>query len=419
MMASPQDHGDNPATFQMAISRQSLMPSHTHVMVCLPCLLLGGSEIATLALVRALVQGRYDVTVCCYYEYDAVMVDRFRQAGARVELLGLTRGSLAHLFSVLAGFFRSRRPDVVHVQYFSPGMVPILAARYTGVRHLFATIHDAGERGYGWKAKAMLRFSASLTDHFFSVSQTAEHFWFGAPGLPHEPSDRRKARHSTIYNCVDVQAIQAARRGRDRGRLVPEIPRDAKVVGIAGRVVTRKGHITLLQAMRLVTAQLPNAFLLVIGTGAAEAMLRQETTRLGLDRSVLWTGRVEPENLPAYYHLMDVMAMPSLWEGFGLTAAEAMAASKPVVGTDVSGLREVVEDGVTGFLVPVGDAEALAARLHHLLSDDSARTGMGRQSLDRVKRLFDVPAHNDRWLTAYASLLAEDSKNMAVAVPSE
>jgi glycosyltransferase involved in cell wall biosynthesis len=102
---------------------------------------------------------------------------------------------------------------------------------------------------------------------------------------------------------------------------------------------------------------------------------------------------------------MDVLAMPSHWEGFGLTAAEAMAAGKPVVGTDVPGLREVVEDDVTGFLVPVGDPAALRERLHALLLDDAAAIRMGTSGLEKANRVFGLKTSQERWLAAYASLL--------------
>jgi glycosyltransferase involved in cell wall biosynthesis len=179
------------------------------VVVSIPCLRLGGSEIATLSFVKALLGAGYDVTVCCYYEHEAAMVSRFARAGARVELLGLSRGRLIHLFSVLVHFFRSRQPDVVHVQYLAPGMVPILAARWAGVPHVFATVHAAGQKGYGWKAKAMLRFAACFTEHFFCVSQNAERFWFGSVSPTDQAPDWSKVRHSTIYNCVDVERLVA------------------------------------------------------------------------------------------------------------------------------------------------------------------------------------------------------------------
>jgi len=384
------------------------MPSiNTSVTICIPCLLLGGSELATLSLVKALIQGgHYDVSICCYYEHEATMVSRFEQAGARVELLGLSRGSLRCLFSILVKYFCSCQPDAVHVQYFAPGMVPILAARRAGVKRIFATVHSAGQEGYGWKAKAMLRFAARFTEHFFCVSQNAERFWFGSVSAVEEPADWPMIHHSTIHNCVDVTAIQSAGRLADRHTLCPELPSGAKVVGIVGRLVPLKGHVTLLRAMKDVLAAVPDAFLLAIGEGSHEAVLRREAERLGIADRVIWKGRVEPELLSQYYHLMDVLAMPSHWEGFGLTAVEAMAAGKPVVATDVLGLREVVEEGGTGFLVPVGDAEALAAKLLMFLCNERRAREMGQRGCTRGRNLFDIVQCSDRWCKAYDSLLS-------------
>jgi glycosyltransferase involved in cell wall biosynthesis len=101
--------------------------------------------------------------------------------------------------------------------------------------------------------------------------------------------------------------------------------------------------------------------------------------------------------------------MPSHWEGFGLTAAEAMAAGIPVVGTDVPGLREVVEEGVTGFLIPGGEAEMLADKLLVLLRDPERAAEMGRKGCARARERFDAARCSEKWLEAYQSLLAVGS----------
>jgi glycosyltransferase involved in cell wall biosynthesis len=379
------------------------------IIVGIPCLLLGGSELSTLAFVAALMKEGYEIRVCCYHESDSVIVMRFENLGARVDVLGLPRDGVPSLRAVYRNLFRyfhSHRPDGVHVQYFAPGMVPILAARRAGVKHVFATVHAAGPRGYGVRAKGMLRLAACLTDHFFCVSQNAERFWFGSVSRVQEPSQWRKTRHSTIHNGVDVEAIQAAGKGVQRGSFFSDLPADAQVIGIVGRLVQLKGHSTLLHALATVVRKMPQTHLLVVGSGADEARFRQEANALGVADHVLWKGRIEPEVLPQYYHVMDVCAVPSYWEGFGLTAAEAMAAGKPVVGTDVPGLREVIEDQVTGYLVPVDDAPALADKLLRLLSRPQFAREMGQRGQERVGKLFDSGTLEGKWIEAYGALLS-------------
>jgi hypothetical protein len=108
-----------------------LIPMPARVVIGIPCLLLGGSEMATLFFAKALLRYGYNTTLCCYYEHDEEMVRRFERVGVETCLLGLPRGGLPALGSLLRAlvrFFHARQPEVVHVQYLAPGMVPILAA---------------------------------------------------------------------------------------------------------------------------------------------------------------------------------------------------------------------------------------------------------------------------------------------------
>jgi len=137
------------------------------VVVTIPVLLVGGTEVQTLNLVRTLVDCGYRVTACCYYDHEASMVASMEDAGAKVVLMNLDRAAgLWHLLGKLRQFFCEERPDIVHVQYIAPGLIPILAARLAMVPTVFATAHQPG-RTYGWKAKLLLRSAARLCTSFF------------------------------------------------------------------------------------------------------------------------------------------------------------------------------------------------------------------------------------------------------------
>ena len=372
------------------------------VAVCLPCLLLGGTEIATLNMIIALKKGGYQIRVCCYYEYDPEMVARFRQAGVQVDLLKRERGGLKELLSLtrdLRKYFLRHQPDVVHVQYFAPGMVPILSASIGRVNNIFATVHAAGSLGYNWKAKILFRISAFLTDHFFCVSHNTEKFWFGSVSDTANRSEFRGTGHSTIHNCVDTAKYLQSHQIPD------EIPHNRPVIGIVGRIVPLKGHKALIHAFSRVKESHPDARLVVIGTGTDQEYLEDLSGQLKVNDNICWVGQIPPEQLSKYYKAMDALAMPSHWEGFGLTAVEAMAAAKPVVGTKVPGLQEIIVDGETGFLVNIGDAEALAEKLILLIKDEKLRTDMGLAGRKRVQNKFSKNVHDRKWLTAYRSLV--------------
>jgi glycosyltransferase involved in cell wall biosynthesis len=110
--------------------------------------------------------------------------------------------------------------------------------------------------------------------------------------------------------------------------------------------------------------------------------------RSDIRRAVRFTGYVSDQMLPAFYSCCDVFCYPSLWEGFGLTPAEAQAAGKPVVAFKTCALPEVVEDGVTGFLAPPRDSAALGEAIVKLLSDSELRRRMGRKGRLRAEEMF-------------------------------
>jgi L-malate glycosyltransferase len=411
-----------------------------NVIICIPVLLSGGgTEVQVLGLIRALLNGGYEVAVCCYYEHDEAMVERYQETGIRVILMDLRReAGLVALLKALRSLLVRERPDIVHVQYLAPGLIPIMAARLAGIRTVFSTVHVAGRAAYGWKHKALLRFAARLCTTFFCVSRSAEQFWFGDSEV-FEPSTATSGRrHFTIYNGVDVDAIRSIvlssfgppkLRSSEaptlrRSSVPPSLPTcpgragpsnpptlrcsDArKTVGIVGRLSPQKGHSVLLEAMATVAAEVPDVLVLVIGDGPDRAVLEQQVTSHRLRDHVAFTGVLPQDEVFRLYGTMDVLAMPSLFEGFGLTAAEAMAAGLPVVGTRIEGLSEVIDDGVTGYLVPPGDSGALAGRLVELLNDPGKRRRMGQAGHARVKAHFSMERYCGSILGAYRYFSAE------------
>lgn len=382
------------------------------VMLCTPVLLLGGTEIQMLALVRTLIEGGHRVATCCYYEFDEYVVDQFREAGAQVLLLKLDRShgyfgvnKIWELMRKLVRGFDEYKPDIVHVQYLAPGLIPIVAARLARIPTIFATVHIAGSEVYGSKAKYLLRVAASMSTAFFCVSEGVEKFWFRDSYLfqPEKPDNSRK--HFTIYNAIDVSKITeiTCRVDRDEMRNLLGV-KDQLVIGIVGRLTRQKGQTILLDAFMEVVKKFQGILLLIIGDGPDRAELHEKASKLGLDRYIRWFGALPQQEVFRLYRAMDVFVMPSLYEGFGLAAAEAMAAGLPVIGTRVDGLSEIIEDGVTGYILPVGDSQELANVLIHMLSNPEEREMMGQKGKDRVQEFFSLQRFNRSTLAAYDEL---------------
>lgn len=371
--------------------------------VCIPCLFQAGSEIATLQMVKALMTEGCQIELIVYFEYAEDMVKEFEETGAKVTLLKLKRRGISSLIILLYQLYKcftKQGFDAVHVQYFAPGMVPVLAARLARVKNIFATVHAAGSNGYKLKSKMMLRISSFLSDHFFCVSKNVEKFWFGKNCILQEGNI---TKHSVIYNGIDTELFSNAER-----KIIGGISENDFVIGIAGRIVPLKGHACLLKAFSMLLPRFKNLKLLVVGDGEYRSELVKLSESLNISNYIIWAGEVKHDMIGDYYKSMDLAVMPSRWEGFGLTAAEAMACSVPVIGTKVPGLVEVIgENSKSGILFEVDAYEELSRCVEKLYKDKEPRINMGKNAYDRVKNNFSLEQNLKNWHDAYRILLSD------------
>lgn len=166
-------------------------------------------------------------------------------------------------------------------------------------------------------------------------------------------------------------------------------PSPASVVLFMGRLVKQKDLPTLLRAASLVVAQQPDALFVLVGDGEDGPLLEGLRRELGLEINLLLLQGIGPEEAPAYVAACDLFVMSSLYEGKARALVEAACAGKPIVSTAVSGADEVVEEGRTGFLVPLRDPRALADRILRVLRDPQLAREMGRRGQQLACERYD------------------------------
>jgi glycosyltransferase involved in cell wall biosynthesis len=179
------------------------------------------------------------------------------------------------------------------------------------------------------------------------------------------------------------------------------------IVLFVGRLIYYKGVDVLLRAMRDVDADL-----VLVGSGPLEVWLRDLAARLGIAERVTFLAPLPEPELVAWYHTADVFCLPSVArsEAYGLVQLEAHASGTPVVSTDLpTGVPFVNPDGETGLIVPPGDANALAAALSRLLSDDPLRERMGARARERALAGFSIAAMTDALLGVYSEAVQSRS----------
>jgi glycosyltransferase involved in cell wall biosynthesis len=225
--------------------------------------------------------------------------------------------------------------------------------------------------------REILRDLTPQMDRVIAVSQA----------IVHKIADERgpDVPVSLIYNGVDLERYDhqepCCTLREEYG-----MPSGARLVGVVARLEPEKGHATLLEAWPAVLRACPDAYLLVVGEGSRCDELRAQASDLGIADRVVFTGR--REDVPAITAALDVAVLPSYREAQGLSVLEAMALSRPVVASDVGGIPEMIEDGVTGLLVPPRDPSALAAAIVRLLDDHPLADMVGRAGHDLVHRRF-------------------------------
>lgn len=208
-----------------------------------------------------------------------------------------------------------------------------------------------------------------------------------------------EVQHRVAYNGMDVPDIERRAAGGVPGDLaVPAGPR----VGMVGNLDWRKNPTVLVDATPQILRQVPNAQVLLIGAfpnPEAERRVRERIAHLGVGNHVHVTGFL-PNPFPVVRSL-DVVAHPALRDPFPLALLEAMALARPIVASRVSGIPEMLEDGVSGMLVPPGDPDALAQAVAPLLLDPARARGMGEAALTRLQTRFSLEAFADTMFGAF------------------
>ncbi|MFZ2803600.1 MAG: glycosyltransferase family 4 protein [Patescibacteria group bacterium] len=299
--------------------------------------------------------------------------------------------------------------DIVHLHYPFYGTAGFVAAlrRRNKIKRLVVTLHmDA--TAPGWKGSIFnlhrlflqKRILEAADELIVSSKDYAQHSSFASvvAERPHEVLE--------LPFGVDEARFSPGPNARERFG----IPRDAKVVLFVGGMDEAhafKGVDVLLHAM----VNVPNAWCVLVGDGELRDGHEKLAQGLGISSRAKFLGRVDAADLPDAYRMADVLAFPSISgaEAFGLVALEAQACGIPVVASQLPGVRTVVEDGVTGLLVPPTDAEALASALRSILSDDVRRAQMGETARTRVLLRFTNKAHMDGLVALYQKLCVSPS----------
>lgn len=321
---------------------------------------------------------------------------RARAAGLHTESLGMRRGlpdprGLLRLIRLV----RARRPTVLHSHMLHANLMARAVRPFTRIPAVVSTIHNIYEGG----RLRMLgyRLTNGLVDHMTIISQAAADRFIRDRIVPRELLE-------VVPNGVDTERYRAVPAGT-RDRLRHSLGLGAEFAWLAvGRFEGAKDYPTMLRAFGRVQAERPETVLLLVGRGSLQAEIETLAGTLGLNGRVRFVGT--REDVPEFMTVADAYVMSSAWEGMPMVLLEAGAAGLPIVATRVGGNREVVEDGVSGLLVPPSDDRALAAAMLRLMAlPEAERRAMGARGRDHVRQHYGLDRVVDRYEAAYREVL--------------
>jgi len=356
---------------------------------------MGGGEVLLLHLITGCVTAGWSTSVLCPPE--AGLGERATAAGAAVTTMSMRPGSVHAIVGEIRR--QSAKVDIVVGTGYFTNILTRLAATAMRVRvvNLVQVDPTAPLVDGSSQSGLLVRNAADATtrgrvDAFIAVSEAVGQVLV-ASGVP-------AARLHVVRNGVDAAAIRAVAASESLGTVLPV--GDGPLVGCVARLEKVKGVADFVDATPAVAAEVPSARFVVAGSGSQADSLaaRREP---GLADSFAFLGHVPfVEPLLA---ALDVLVLPSHSEALGLVLLEAGALGVPVVATAVGGVPEVVEDGVTGLLVPPCDPAALARAVTQLLRDPERARAMGEAARERVEREFTLECTVAGHLAVYESLL--------------
>lgn len=369
---------------------------------------VGGMERVALELIER-TKSRYDHHVVCLYDAGELAAG-LRAMNIPVTAVNKRAGKDWLAYGRLHSALRGAKADIVHT--YNIGTLDVgFWARLAGVRRVVHAEHGLNAADIGApnrKYKLLRRAIAQIIDVFVPVSNDIANWLIKDVGLSANKVELiRNGIDTGHYRPQPDAAIEALRHTLGFS-VVPTF-----ILGTVGRLDPVKGFDTLIAAFAQLTEQHPelSVGLVIAGEGPERNRLAQQIANSGLsDRAKLLGNR---DDIDLLIPSLDVYLCSSISEGIALTLLEAMSSARPIVATETGGNPELIDDGRTGLLVPVGAAGAMADAIYRLLDDQKLAERLGADARKRVCAEFSIVAMQDAYEHLYDRLLPTEAKPCA------
>jgi L-malate glycosyltransferase len=360
---------------------------------------VGGAEDLVAAMVTGLDRVRFRVQAATMGPPGPVGQELTRAGHPVLSLnLDIRRTPFFRIVGKVRRLIQEVKPDILHTHLYHPNLYGRLASLGLGLGGVVASVHNSYTR---------VKLHRCLWN--FLLSGATDKVLVSSPRVWQDVRtwDRVPAGKLEIFPYgVSLDNLDMT---TDPAQVRADLGVAGFVLGVVGRLEEQKGHRWLLAALPELAREIPKLTVLLVGSGRQEEALRRQAEALGVGPLVHFLGT--RRDLPRLFRAMDLFVQPSLWEGLPLTLLMAMGAGLPVVGTRVSGITEVIADGVNGRLVPPGDPQTLAGAILDLYRRPELRNRLGAAARRTVAREHSQAAMLQRLEEVYLKIMEKRPAN--------
>ena len=368
------------------------------ILHCLETIGSEGVEQTRLSLARLLDKDKYEQKIVCTKSLG-VLPDEMEKEGMEVFEVGLLNKIYnPQPYKRVNKILDSYQPDIIHGAVFEGNAMASVCGKLKNVP-VVITEETSDPANRSWRGDQLIKWLYKLSDKTIGVSPDDCHYLTEKLGL--------KEKDIELVNNGVGEKLGWSEKRIKYLKSQFSISEDDFVIGTVARLNNdeHKRVSVFIKMMELLKSGNSSYKLLVVGDGEGKGMLNDLASRLSVEDRVILVG-YQPDPTP-FYQIMDVFALASQREAFGLVNVEAMFRNLPVVATNVGGIPSIVQDGETGFLVPPNDVKAFCNAIKKLCNDEELRVKMGKKGYERAKEHFTAEAYAQKVDQLYRSLLKE------------
>jgi glycosyltransferase involved in cell wall biosynthesis len=355
---------------------------------------IGGTEMVIKNLINGADKTCFNLFLFCIEEPIGPWGMELQQQGINITSQSRHVGFDFSMISSIYTCIKRHNIDVVHCHQYTPWVYGALASLLTKARVIFTEHGRFYPDSTTWKRRLVNPILMLLTSKVTAISEATKKALVKYEYIP-------KNKIDVIFNGIKKLAVDSTSSVKVRNRY--KINQDAVLLGTVARLDSIKNHKMMLNAFSSLSSTAVPLHLVIVGDGDERDNLEKQITALGIQNKVTMTGY--KSNPADYLNAIDIFLLPSFSEGTSMTLLEAMSLGKPCIATDVGGNSEVIQDGVTGLLIPNDDERSLVQAINKVIRSETLHNDLQKAALQRFEDKFSNNIMNENFKQAYQSVM--------------